>query len=97
METLLGMKFREFDQANPKVWELFEKFTLEAIRAGRKHLGVAMVIERLRWYSSVETGGDMFKLNNTHNAFYVRKFEYRYPEYKGFFRKRKSVADCGVA
>lgn len=85
--------FEKFDKENPHVFELFEKFTFDAIKAGRKHFSVAVITERIRWYSQVETKGDMFKINNNYKAFYGRKFEKKHPLYEGFFRKRRSVAD----
>ena len=90
---MISDNFEKFDSENPKVYELFEKFAFDAIKAGRKHFGVAMIAERLRWYSSVETSGDKFKINNNYKAFYARKFEKKNPQYKGFFRNRTSLAD----
>lgn len=85
------MEFHHLE--NPHIYEEFENFAFQAISSGRKYFGAGAVFERLRWYSQIETKGDQFKLNNNYRAFYARLFEEKNPEYKGFFRKRRSVAD----
>lgn len=89
----LAAKFAEFDSANPMVWALFIRFSFDAISRGFEHFGVASVVERIRWFTAVETRGDIYKINNNFAAFYVRKFERTFPQHRGFFRKRVSVAD----
>ena len=87
-------QFEVYAAENPKVYPLFEKFTLEAIGSGRMHLGAKMIWERMRWYADVETrGNDGYKLNNNYTAFYARKFMELHPEYQGFFSCRDAVAD----
>lgn len=86
-------KFLNYHNDNPVVFNMFERFTMNAIKSGRKNFGAKLVGERLRWYSQVETKNDIFKINNNYISFYARMFEEKHPEYKGFFRKRKSVAD----
>ncbi len=55
-------RFEKFHKDNPKVYEMFEKFTFSAIGAGRKHYGAQGIIERLRWWTSIETVGDEIAL-----------------------------------
>ncbi len=89
----MALDFRDFDRANPKVWEMFVEFSLEAIRAGRKVLGAKMIAERIRWEVYVKTTTEDFKINNNHTAFYARKFMRTYPAHGEIFRTRKSEAD----
>ena len=84
----LHTKWKEFHHDNPRVYELFKKFTFQAIQAGRKNYSVNAIFERIRWHTDIETCGDDFKLNNNHRAYYGRKFMRDYPEYDGFFRTR---------
>jgi hypothetical protein len=86
-------EFDIFHRNNPQMFALFERFSLAAIKAGREHFGAQTVIERIRWYTDVESHGDQFKINNDYAAFYSRLFEELHPVHKGFFRKRRSVAD----
>lgn len=96
-ETELVRKFRTWNQANLKVFEMFESFGLEAIKAGRHKFGAAMIWERLRWYTQIETRGDSkFKLANYWKAFYARKFEQRHEDHAGLFVKRASMADKAI-
>lgn len=89
-------KFLTYHKDNPHVYRMFEKFALEAINHGREHLGAAAIVERMRWYTNIETKGEAFKIGNDYRAFYARMFEDNYPHHKGFFRKRRSIADQKV-
>lgn len=80
--------WEQFDHDNPQVWELFERFTLEAIHGGARRLGARLVWERMRWYSRVESTDRTFKLNNNYPQFYARKFLEHHPEHAGCFQLR---------
>jgi hypothetical protein len=84
--TLLD-EFVAFHEANPEVYELFDSYCREAIRSGRTRLGAKMVIERMRWYTDIETSDGEFKLRNAFTAFYARLWQTRHPEHPGFFRE----------
>lgn len=81
--------FNRWHPANPTVYELFKKFTFEAIEAGWKNLGAKLIIERIRWETNVMTKGDRFKINTDFTAYYARLFMKDHPQYDGFFRTRK--------
>lgn len=83
----------EYHKANPHIWKAFEKFTFQAIGAGRKNFSVQGVIERIRWFSAIESKTGDFKVNEVMKAFYGRMFEHNHPQHKGFFRKKKSYID----
>lgn len=90
----LREEFERFHAANPHVYTLFERFTFDAINAGRTRFGAKAVFERIRWFTTVETNSkDDLKLNNNYTAFYARLFEARWPYYAGLFEKRTAVAD----
>jgi hypothetical protein len=82
-------RFNTFHAANPHIYELFKRFTFEAIMAGREHFSVISIFERIRWYTDVETQGDPFKINQNFAAYYGRMFMKDFPVYEGFFRTRK--------
>jgi hypothetical protein len=91
---LIKEDFIKYDNENPQVWEKFKYFTLQAIRSGRNNMGSKAIMERIRWYTMVETSSkDVFKINNNYSAFYARKFMKKHPRFDGFFRTRGSVAD----
>ena len=77
-------------QENPHVYLLFKRFTLEALAKRRhKHLGAWLVVNRIRWETSIETtGGEDFKISNNCIAYYARLFMAHYPEHKGLFRTK---------
>jgi hypothetical protein len=89
----LEAEYRIWIANNPMVMVLFKKYTLEAMRSGRKRFGVAMIFERMRWYTSIETygeaSGDEFKLNNNYRAYIVRDFIAQYPAAGNFFETRE--------
>lgn len=86
-------KFVTFHAAHPEVWDLFERFTFEAIRIGYKHHSSDAVLHRVRWETGVVQGGKPFKINNNWTPYYARLFHRSYPLHAGFFRNRKSKAD----
>ena len=90
-------RFAEYDAANPEVYDALRRFALEAKRAGRTHMGINMLHERVRWYTTIEARMDSFKLNNNWRPFYARKLMEKEPELAGFFELRRSKADDEVA
>jgi hypothetical protein len=74
---------------NPHVYKLFERFTYQAINRGHRHLSAWLVINRIRWETSIETEGDDFKISNDFIAYYSRLFMHYHPEYQGFFRTKE--------
>lgn len=86
-KSKLEAKFWEFHLANPKVYELFDRFTWESIRRGRETFSATIVFERIRWYTMVETvSDDDFKISNNHRPYYARLWMRNNPKYDGFFR-----------
>ena len=93
-------KFIAFHKANPTVYDLFERFTFEAISAGMTKVGAKFVFERIRWEIAISTTGAGYcpslrrdlKLNNNFTAWYARLFIAKHRAYKGLFelRTRKS-------
>lgn len=79
--------FRE----NPKVWRAFEKFTLDAIRCGKK-IGAKAVMERVRWEFEIEKNhwaDAEYKINNSWVAYYARIFAIKFPEHRDYFDFRE--------
>lgn len=83
-----------FHKANPKVWELFDKFTRDRINRGFKNYSVNGIFERIRWETAQAKPGDEsgFKLNNNYRPFYARAWMELNPDHDGFFRTRKQTS-----
>ena len=85
-----------FHKANPKVMELFSKFTFELIDRGFKNYSAQHgVFARIRWETDQAdtNGGSTFKVNNNYSAFYARAWMKMNPEHDGFFRTRKQTSE----
>ena len=91
--TDLVNEFKTFHSKNPEVYELFKTFTFRAINAGHVRLSSEMIINRIRWETSVETTDKDYKINNDYKPFYSRMFMNEYPKYNNFFATRGSYAD----
>ncbi len=89
----LRERFDDYHKNNPEVYDLFRRYTLQAIQSGYKHFGSQMIIEKIRWQTAIVKGDHDFKINNDFAAFYSRMFTMEYPSYSDYFRTRKSVAD----
>ena len=76
---------------NPHVYRLFKRFTFQALMKRRhKHLGAWLVVNRIRWETSIETTGEDFKISNDFVACYSRMYHYLYPAYDGLFRIKEA-------
>ncbi len=96
--TELRKKFSEFHTDNPQVYELFKKFTNQAIGTGRKNYSARTIFHRIRWHTDIETrSDDGFKINDHHSPYYSRMFIQDHPQHKGFFRDRMLAEELEVA
>jgi hypothetical protein len=86
-------QFQKYNEQNPKVYELFCKFTNQVINKGFKNFSAESIINQIRWFTSIETTGNSFKINNDLKPYYARQFMKDNPQYEGFFRTRASIAD----
>lgn len=86
MEGSLKHLWWQWHKQNPHVYELFKQFTLRAINRGHKNLSAWLIVNRIRWETSIETTGVDFKISNDYIAFYARLFMAEHPQYDGFFR-----------
>jgi len=87
-KNVIEATFWKFHEENPTIYILFNRFAFEAATANRGLFGVAAIFERIRWFTTVETRGDMYKLNNNFRAYYARLWMRNNPDYDGFFRVR---------
>lgn len=85
------LKYRwwEWHKANPEFYELFEKFTLEAIDKGHTRLSAWLIVNRIRWETMIVTKGDDYKVSNDYIAYFSRLFMHYHPEYDGFFKTKE--------
>jgi hypothetical protein len=75
METKprLEAKFEKFHTNNPHVWKLFIRFAVQMIDAGHDVLSSHLIINRIRWETSIVTvSDDQFKICNNHIPYYAR-------------------------
>jgi len=61
----------------------------------RSHYSADAVIHRIRWYTTVETAGSEFKINDHYSSLYARLFHMAYPQHGKFFRNRE-LSGCGA-
>jgi hypothetical protein len=87
-KTKLEAEFEKFHSENPRVYELFRQFALEAICKRHVHYSADAIMHRVRWETSISTTDNEFKINNNHVAFYARMFMDENPEHDGFFETR---------
>jgi len=83
-------KFNQYHRDNPQVYELFKRFTFMAIKRGHNRLSAWMIVNRIRWETSIETFSvDEYKISNDYIALYARMFMRDHPEYDGFFKTKE--------
>ncbi len=84
-DPFLVSKFIAFHRKNPAVYEKFCEFAQQALITGRPHFSHWMIVQRIRWYTTVETTGSRFKVSNDFIALYGRMLVAEQPAYLGFF------------
>ncbi len=90
--------FEKFHAENPEVWQLFQRFALEAVASGAAHYSAHAIIHRIRWHTEIETRDfDGLKINNNFFPYYARMFHLALPERDGFFRNRKLTTEDKAA
>lgn len=75
-------KFNAFHAANPHVYTLFKRFAYEAFKAGATKISSKLIIERIRWETTIHTtgagwhvaAGKKFLIDNRFTPWYARKF-----------------------
>jgi hypothetical protein len=98
--TSTRKSFREKKEAwwawhkeNPQVWKYFERFAFEAIAHNRKKISHWLIINRIRWETSIVTTGDDFKISNDYIAFYARLWKAKYPQHKDLFNTKRMIGE----
>ena len=90
-------KFMQFHQANPIVYKLWDQFTREALARGVKRVGSGLILERIRWETSVNlqdktADGKKVKICNHHKVYYARLWMKNNPQHQ-VFETRKIQGD----
>jgi hypothetical protein len=81
--------FDAFDRANPELWAMFERLTLNRISKGARHYSARAVLHAIRWESGIgDDGLCKLKINNNTSCWYARKFHRTHPVHANFFRER---------
>ena len=75
------------------ICQLFERFALDAARSGRKRFSADAILQRIRWFESIERCNTEFKCNDHFTAPLARWFLAKHPEYPKFFELRVSKHD----
>ena len=87
------IRFMEFHKKNPVVWDLWQKFTKEAISHGMGVVGSQLILERIRWETAIRlhdttADGQSVKICNHHKVFYARLWNKQNP-HQQVFKTRK--------
>ena len=88
-------RFERFHARNPHVYELLEGMAAQVWRSGRRRIGIATLVESLRWqyWLTTEDCSRDFKIDNSLRAPYARLIMERNPDWKGLFALRESGFD----
>lgn len=84
----IDSKFTDFHSKNPAVYELFKRFAVEALVAGKTKIGAKAIAERIRWSVEIEARGGEFKLNNSYVSRYARLLAKEDPRIGSLFNFR---------
>lgn len=83
-------RFERFHAAHPEVYTELTELTRQAVRAGRRRVGMKQVFEVVRWHRFVRPDkAEDFRLNNIYTAHYARLIMRQEPDLFGVFDTRK--------
>lgn len=85
--------FDQYHRENPEIFKQFVKIARKTKQMGFKRYSARALFQVMRWHRGGRIKDDGFKVNNNYTPYYVRLIEEKYPEFKGFFEKRKSNSD----
>jgi len=83
----------EWHKANPDIWRLFERFSMEAVSRGCKRISHWLIINRIRWEVSIITTGPDFKISNDFIAFYARLWKAKHPNHADLFQTKHMIGE----
>ena len=91
-------RFMEFHRTNPIVYRLWDQFTKEALAKGYRRVGSQMIIERIRWETTINIidarpDGEALKINDHHKPYYARLWMKNNPNHEGVFGIRSVEGD----
>jgi hypothetical protein len=89
MTDQIAIKFEEFHNKHPWVYEKLKLLAFELRNAGVKHYGIGGLFEILRYQASLTSNDEEgFKLNNNYRALYARMLAKNEPALRDFFSFR---------
>jgi len=86
-------RWLEFHEANPHIYREIVERAFRLTSRGYTRFGLQIIIESIRYDHAIRTKGELYKINNTHAAFYSRKLVADYPVLADVIVRRKSMAD----
>lgn len=93
----IAAAFNEFHELNPHVFRNLKVLAFQALRAGRRKIGMKFLFERLRWEYAIKTRHEegTYRMNNNFTAYYARMLMEQEPELDGLFEVRELKAIGG--
>jgi hypothetical protein len=90
-------KFEVFHAANPHVYLMFKRFAYEALKVGATKISSKLIINRVRWETSITTTGagwhvagkKRFLIDDRFTCWYARLFIADFPRLASRFELRE--------
>lgn len=79
-------RFNDYHEANPDIYAMFELFSGEVVKTGKRKFSAWAIINRIRWESEIVVNSEEpFKICNDFIALYARKYMADHPEHGQLF------------
>lgn len=96
--TELERRFAQFHRNNPEIFQQIERRALVLAKVGeRKRIGIAEIVEDIRYDGLTSSQGDRFKINNSFRAFYARLLIHRHSALASVIGLRRQTHYQGAA
>lgn len=87
LKSMKRADFVHWLEDNPKIYQAFRAFALDAVAKKRERFSAYMIRERVRWYTNIEYGG-RFKISNNLTPYIARLLALDVPILDKVFAKK---------
>lgn len=81
----IELRFREFHANNPHIYRELVTMARAWKQSGGNRIGIATLVETLRWQSRIQTKSENYKISNDYRALYARLIMEQEPDLVGIF------------
>ena len=88
-EASIDARFKLFHADNPHIYRELQRRAQALLDRGAKRIGIAAIVEAMRYDAAIESKGDQWKINNDYRSRYSRMLLDWNPQLRGVLDTRE--------